>query len=235
MPILYVHGVNVRSRDGFDAMKIFARRYIAPAISHDPETVLITDAYWGDYAFTPTFGGISRPRTRLLGMGATALPDDDVSAQAALENVDLLDRLPASTAPAPSGGGLAGGGLSSAPPDIAVDLSQMTAPDLGDVLIAALSATGESDATQAELAVVVDDLVADGTVGRLINENTTMSDQLDAVFDAIAARHTADATLAGQGVIGSPRHVIAPPRRFRVRAALRLMPYRSRCQRHGPS
>lgn len=42
MPILYVHGVNTRSRDGFlNEIRVYLRRYIAPAISSNPKTVLI--------------------------------------------------------------------------------------------------------------------------------------------------------------------------------------------------
>lgn len=202
MPILYVHGVNVRNREGFEAMQVFARRYIAPTISDDPTGVLITDAYWGDHAFKPTYNGVSRPRTQLLGMGADGLPDDEVSVMAALDNIDVLDRLPSRSNTAPSTGGLAGGGLSSGVPDMAVDLADMKAEDLGDVLIAALGATGESAVTQAEMAVAIDDLVADGVLEGLIASNDTLVDQLDTIFDAIADRYSADATLTGQGASG---------------------------------
>lgn len=200
MPILYVHGVNVRSRDGFDAMKVFARRYIAPAISNDPGGVTITDAYWGDHAFTPTYGGVSRPRTRLLGMGLSGLPEDDVSAMAAIDYSDALDRLPMSAGAATNGGGLAAGGMSSGTADVAVDLVDMSAEDIGDVLIAAVEATGENGVTQAELAVAVDSLVTDGVLADLIAANDTLEAQLDAVFETIQDRHDASATLAGQGI-----------------------------------
>ena len=37
MPILYVHGVNVRSRDGFRAIEGYPRRYLAPVIDGDSD------------------------------------------------------------------------------------------------------------------------------------------------------------------------------------------------------
>lgn len=40
MPILYVHGVNTRNRDGFLAMEGFLRRYVAPTMAADAENVL---------------------------------------------------------------------------------------------------------------------------------------------------------------------------------------------------
>lgn len=200
MPILYVHGVNVRSRDGFDAMKVFAHRYIAPAISDDPDGVTIADAYWGDHAFSPTYDGVSRPRTRLLGMGAGGLPEDDVSAMAAIDYRDALDRLPTSAGAATTSGGLTAGGMSSGTADIAVDLADMSAENIGDVLIAALETSGESAVTQAELAVVVDSLVTDGVLADLISANDTLEAQLDAIFVAIQDRHYVGTTLAGQGI-----------------------------------
>jgi hypothetical protein len=200
MPILYVHGVNVRSRDGFHAMKVFARRYVAPTISDDPNGVTIADAYWGDHAFTPTYDGVSRPRTRLLGMGADGLPDDDVSAMAAIDYRDALDRLPTSARVTTHRGGLAAGGTSSGTADFAVDLEDMSAEEIGDLLIAAIETSGESAVTQAELAVAVDSLVTDGILADLIAANETLEAQLDAVFAAIQDRHVVGTTLAGQGI-----------------------------------
>lgn len=69
MPILYVHGVNVRSRAGFRSFEPLARRYLAPVISDDSESVVIDDVFWGELAFSPAFGGISRPRSKIFGMG----------------------------------------------------------------------------------------------------------------------------------------------------------------------
>src|SRR5690349_12940505 len=74
MPILYVHGVNTRSRDGFFALRKYLERHIAPAISSDPKSVLIDDVYWGDLAATFAWDGESRPRSRLLGQGAAESP-----------------------------------------------------------------------------------------------------------------------------------------------------------------
>ncbi|MEZ5863075.1 MAG: hypothetical protein R3D25_03005 [Geminicoccaceae bacterium] len=95
MPIIYVHGVNVRSRDGFLALTDYLRRYIAPVIADDPENVLIDDVFWGDKGVTFAWGS-SRPRSQLIGMGAGARALQPVEgALAATDFAEALDRVPA--------------------------------------------------------------------------------------------------------------------------------------------
>ena len=69
MPIVYVHGVAVRDQQGneidakgngllerlvkeitWDVVEAQLRRFIAPTISANPDTVQILQAYWGDVA-----------------------------------------------------------------------------------------------------------------------------------------------------------------------------------------
>jgi hypothetical protein len=76
MPIVYVHGVATR-RDGFDRswddIERYLRHYAAPALG-DADRVAILPAYWGDVASGFRFGGASRPRTPLFGMGSATQP-----------------------------------------------------------------------------------------------------------------------------------------------------------------
>ena len=116
MPILYIHGVATRSRDGFVEIERYLRRLVAPAISPDPDGVLIDDVFWGDVAATFFWDGASRPKSRLLGMGA------DGPQIPAVENVltatafaNTLARLPATPSPAPATGGLIAGGAAQRP------------------------------------------------------------------------------------------------------------------------
>src|SRR6516164_10254868 len=95
MPILYVHGVNTRSREGFLALDGYLRRYIAPAISSRPQTVLIDDVFWGDVGVHFAWGGASRPQSRILGMGAGATELSAVEgALTATAYANALDRVP---------------------------------------------------------------------------------------------------------------------------------------------
>ncbi|WGW03618.1 alpha/beta fold hydrolase domain-containing protein [Tropicibacter oceani] len=200
MPILYVHGVNVRSRDNFFAMEVFARRYLAPAISDDPDGVTIADAYWGDHAFDPSYGGASRPRTRLLGMGADPLPDLQQTAQAAIDYSDSLDRVPAVDSPAPQAGGLASGGIPGPQDTEDFDLAALSDQQLGDVVIAVLEQAEKDPVALAKMAVAVDGLVQDGTLAAIVQQHADLTDQLNAIFDAVQTASTDTDALAGMGI-----------------------------------
>jgi hypothetical protein len=98
MPILYVHGVNTRSREGFFAIEPLLRRHIATAISSDPANVRIEDYYWGDLGIKLAWEGVSRPRTQLLAKGISAGSIDLLERSlAADEHRDVLHRVPRST------------------------------------------------------------------------------------------------------------------------------------------
>src|SRR5215203_2117241 len=100
MPILYVHGVNTRSREGFFAIEPMLRRHVAPAISDNPDQVLIDDYYWGDRGVKFYWGGASRPPTQLLGMGFGGSPQDLLARSLiADENRAALKEFPAPVAP----------------------------------------------------------------------------------------------------------------------------------------
>jgi hypothetical protein len=99
MPILYVHGVNTRSREGFFAIEPLLRRHVAPEISKDPASVFIDDYYWGDRGVKLYWDGASRPRTQLLGKGLGRTPEGILTRSlVADENRKTLERYPS---PAP--------------------------------------------------------------------------------------------------------------------------------------
>jgi hypothetical protein len=79
MPILYVHGVNTRSRSGFLEIEPLLRQHVAPAISDDPASVPIDDYFWGPLGVRLFWDGASRPRTRIAGKGAIRAADDIVA------------------------------------------------------------------------------------------------------------------------------------------------------------
>lgn len=217
MPILYVHGVNTRSHEGFEQFKPFARRYLAPEISSTPETVTIDECYWGDIAFSPAFGGISRPRSRLLGMGA----DDKVGPQAtsALFAAStgaggLPVTLPQTTPTAPTGGLAGGGPVDTAPTVAAPELTTaallaLSDDTLSDALAGLIAAqpwpadgtpTDTPEARAARLAIIADDMVRDGTARRLIKQSATIEAAIAALVSGIAQREAATSALAGMGI-----------------------------------
>ena len=206
MPILYVHGVNVRSRDGFDAMKPFARRYIAPAISDDPEGVLIDCAFWGKHAFDPKFGGASRPKTRLRAMGAGAQSNSGTMAEIVLEYRETLSRLP-SVEPAPrASGGLAGSGLTAggSPSSISETadrtLQELDSDELADLLATILTDASADPAEQAKLAIYADEMVGDDTARQILQSTSDPLRQIDLLLEEVSRRRRLDANLAGQGL-----------------------------------
>jgi hypothetical protein len=89
MPIVYVHGVAVRNKEGqtllsrnnsaldhllqsvnWRSVQTHLRKFIAPVISTDPEKVSIVEAYWGDLG------------ARLAWNGASFTPDEPSGAKA---------------------------------------------------------------------------------------------------------------------------------------------------------
>jgi hypothetical protein len=74
MPLLFLHGVSNRPGASWQAtarmVEVFLRRYVAPAISDDPDGVPFLPVMWGDLGAKLAWNGASRPRSALLGMGA---------------------------------------------------------------------------------------------------------------------------------------------------------------------
>ncbi|MBS2009191.1 MAG: hypothetical protein JST01_19210 [Cyanobacteria bacterium SZAS TMP-1] len=69
MPIVYIHGVNVRSDEYWPALEAMMRQYIAPVISPNPERVSISQCYWGDVGAYFRFQGASMPTSPIVQMG----------------------------------------------------------------------------------------------------------------------------------------------------------------------
>ncbi len=63
MPILYIHGVSVRDEAGWDQVETLLRRYVAPELSSDPESVEIKYCFWGEHAAKLSWLGGSIPET----------------------------------------------------------------------------------------------------------------------------------------------------------------------------
>jgi len=68
MPIVYIHGVNVRSDEYWPSLEAMMRQYIAPVISATPEKVSITQCYWGDVGAYFRFQGASMPASPISQM-----------------------------------------------------------------------------------------------------------------------------------------------------------------------
>jgi len=203
MPILYIHGVATRSRDGFVEIERYLRRLVAPAISPDPDSVLIDDVFWGDVAATFFWDGASRPRSRLLAQGA------DGPQVSAIENVltatafaNTFAQLPATPTPAPATGGLIAGGAASASTGRApLRLKDLSHDALSDLLTVLVGDTVTDPVQRAHLALAADAVAHDpATFAALARVNATQ--EIDLLLTRVQAHAAADATLVGMG--GAP-------------------------------
>ncbi len=230
MPILYVHGVNVRSRDGFHIFERFARRYLAQEISDDPDGVEIRDVFWGKLAFTPAYGGISRPRSRLFGMGVEETPDRDAAIAALGPGSDGFAKALAAHGPGAGaspddagnlgGGGLASGGLGASGDGAPVEGGQdwkairellltLDADDLSDVLTAIVQGpdlASQEDHSEADiaratsLAISADALATSGKANEVLARPVPDEEAVAALIAAVKDGAASPDGLAGMGL-----------------------------------
>jgi hypothetical protein len=198
MPILYVHGVATRDSLGFDAMKPYLARYIAPAISTDPDHVATEEVFWGGSAATFRWDGASRPKTRLLGQGPMVTPAlAGPALLTALLERELLSRVPETVAMASGGGGLLSG-RSTVGPSTHARLSALSTDELSDLLTELIhGAIGDTGAASA-LCVAADAIARDPTVRSQLATQPTAIDEADYLLKAIE-RQSAGSSLIGQG------------------------------------
>ena len=64
MPIVYLHGVAVRSNGYWPELSTYPRRYVARAISDQADKVPLIDAFWGDVGAKFAWNGRSCPEAR---------------------------------------------------------------------------------------------------------------------------------------------------------------------------
>lgn len=202
MPILYIHGVATRSRDGFFELKPYLERLVAPAISDNPGKVLIDDLFWGDAGVNFAWDGLSRPRTRLLGQGvqATAV----TPAQAALTAAafqDALDRLP-SPAPAVSvtGGLISGGATPTAPVRPKSRMADLSPRELSDLLALVIAQTVADPPQRARLVLAADAVAHDPTTVLALAGAATAQQELDRLLERVNERARTDVELVGMGI-----------------------------------
>jgi hypothetical protein len=151
MPIIFVHGVSVRNDDGWDELKDFLAQYVAKVISAKPDSVEITNVYWGDLGAAGS--GVSIPRLGVLGMGAGAEPDE----QFVLEQLNIAAaNAPISNATATDGLIAAGG---SAARTRMADLPEDQIRDV--VFMAARLAVPERDKESARINAAAEVMLSD--------------------------------------------------------------------------
>lgn len=152
MPVLYVHGVNTRSRAGFLAIEPMLRSYVAPVISRTPDAVAIEDYYWGNLGVRLAWNGASRPRTRLRGKGVADQQIDLLTRSLAVgEQPGVAKRLPKeAAATSDASGALSAPGRRSPSRKAAPKLSDMSSEELAAFLSGVVTAAREQAMAGAE-------------------------------------------------------------------------------------
>jgi hypothetical protein len=202
LPIFYIHGVNVRSRDGFFAIKTYLQRLVAPTISNDPEGVLIDDVFWGDIGVRFAWDGASRPRTRLLGMGAGVRPLSPLEGALTAEAfADTFRRLPATPSSTPATSGLmAGGAVAVSPAGTKLSLKNLGADELSDLLAAMIGAQVAEPERRARLILAADAVAHDPATLAALAGARSPEQECDLLLDRVRQKAEADAALVGMGI-----------------------------------
>jgi hypothetical protein len=112
MPILFIHGVAVRSDDDWTRVRKYLREYVAPVIAPDPENVDLRFVKWYPKGGTFYWDRKSRPLSAILGHGGAGEEDTATKAvELATHRKEAFDGAPAGGAgPGPGGGGAGGAG-----------------------------------------------------------------------------------------------------------------------------
>ncbi len=201
MPIIYIHGVNTRSRAGFLEMEPYLQRLVAPAISDAPEHVLIEDAFWGDAAATFAWDGASRPQTRLLGQGGNRMDVPPIEgALTASAFAEAFRRLPSAPSSTPATGGLIAGGSAARPRGGNVRLRDLKPSELSDLLAVMIGQAVADPATRAQLSLVADAVAHDTSTPAALATAGSAVQELDQLLRLIRQRAEADTELLGMGV-----------------------------------
>jgi hypothetical protein len=203
MPIIYIHGVNTRSRDGFlNEIQVYLRRYIAPVISAQPATVSIEDVYWGDLGAKFAWYGASRPKSRLLGQGADAQAEVAPIERALMAELlsKRTEQWPQSGAGQPSSGGLISGGAAPVPAGTRkIDLSALSSAALSDLVGGIIDSTVPIAKERVSYRMAADDAAHDPVVLEKLRREQDPEKQLEELLNATELRVRQRDPLLGQG------------------------------------
>lgn len=186
MPIIYMHGVNTRDPRHFDSVRAYLKRFVAPAISADPDNVSIRAADWYQLCDPPKWEGISRPRT-LLGQGAQ------------IERNELLDAILAKAPRAAATSTLTSGQASAPGGDMRLDA--LPVADLVDLLTLAATNGGMDGLQHARVGIAADRVARDPAIRPRLAAAHDLDAQLALLASAVGAEVERQSNLAGQGAL----------------------------------
>jgi hypothetical protein len=204
MPILFIHGVAVRSDDEWPRIQAYLREYIAPVIAPDPRNVDLRFVKWYPHAGKFYWDRKSRPLSAILGMGA-GTEEGAVTRAMELTEVSVdASGAPGVGASVDTGGLVAGGAGSGAaasgPPP---RLRDMTPEQLSDLFAALAEASPLSEAERAEATIAADEAAHDpGTRARLAAQPDAAAERAE--LERIVAKRLQARTAGGLSAHGGP-------------------------------
>ena len=197
MPIVYVHGVAVRSNGYWPDLSTYLRRYVARAVSDQADEVPLIDAFWGDVGAKFAWNGRSCPEGQIFGMGAAGpLPSAAQQAELAVELRPELRQVPLT---APAAGRLAPAGAGSAAGALAIRLSQLSARELSDLLATIIEVSIDDPTQQAEAAVLADEVAFDPATAPRLAAAPDRDAELAELRQIVVEHNARRSRLAGQG------------------------------------
>jgi hypothetical protein len=188
--------VNTRNRDGFHEIEPYLRRIVAPALSGYPEGVLIDDVFWGDIAAHFAWNGASRPRTRILKMGAEESAAFDRAA-AAVEHPEALKTARSLSPTPPAAGGLISGGSAAAPG--AQRLRDLSPDELSDLIALTIGRTEIPADKKSKLILEADALVREEGFRAELAAARDAAEEVNLLMRRLRERAPAEAALLPMG------------------------------------
>jgi hypothetical protein len=217
MPIVYVHGVANRldgddRLPGWDEVKGYLRRYIAPVLSDDPGSVPIEFAYWGDLGVRLRWNGASRPRSKLLRQGTveTSEPRQQLAELGDLTDLPQVSNVYERQGALTSGQGSSGQAVSD------FRLRDLSADELSNFLCDAIEQVADTASVDAAK-LESDGIAHDPAILDRLDRAADLLSELEILRQELAMRSSESTTLAGQGPANWWSEVLERAREVAVR------------------
>jgi hypothetical protein len=207
VPIIYIHGVAVRSIEMPMRVETYLRRYIAPVLSNEPETVPFLYVPWGSEAASFAWNGASRPPSPLLRLGGGEAPTPLFAVEHAESLVDVLE-------PAALLGGLTTGQVGELGRG---RLKELSVDELSDAAAMLLVSTDDDVAL---ITIAADDVAHDARVRTELAHAATPQEEAEIFQRELLTRYRANLEARGLAAQGSGLSMRAASLADRIQEAL---------------
>jgi hypothetical protein len=204
MPILYIHGVAIRSDDYWQPLEALLRTYVAPVISDDPKNVWISCCYWGDLG--SKFLGRSLPDSSwtslkdlpqkalpLAGRAGRKLSDLGTMAERKLEEAEETAKQRARQLKEKTGGHLKSAGQALVrgmeKGRQLLRLCDLHEDALSDLTAAAVAGSGADAQCMTLAAIACDEVASETSTAEILTKCQSIEEEVDVVTRLIQKRY----------------------------------------------